>query len=155
VAPWSRGKWTGRLPRQGRCGPGVMALGHTDHRLVIEAAGPVSGHMPLLVAGTAAGPYLELRPVGGAAIWVVQALAGGGVDYLAVPYLPLLVRAAPACVPLDGGAVAVVGAGDVDAAAVDLDAAVVGQGPALRGRDVIAGVELDGSSCDARSRWRW
>src|SRR4029077_18908870 len=121
-----------------RMGDGISG----PYRLVSQPVRSMSGHVPLLVAGTAAGPDLQWRPVGGVAVRVVEALTGGGVDDLPVHYLPLLVRAARAREPLNVGAVVEVGADDVHAAAIDLDAAVAGQRPALRGRDVIAAEKL-------------
>src|ERR1022692_127260 len=52
--------------------------------------------------------------------------------------MPLLVRAAIAGPPFDEGAVGVVGAGDVHAAAVDLEGAVGCHGPVLCGHVAVA-----------------
>ena len=67
---------------------------------------------------------IELGPVGGVGVRVVEAFAGGRVDQFPVARLPLLVGAAVAVPQLDEGAVVVVGAGDVQALAVDLQGAV-------------------------------
>src|SRR5215472_5865915 len=89
--------------------------------------------MPLLVAAAVAGPEHELGAVRGVEVGIVQALAGGRIDQLPVLRLPLLVGAAVAGPPLDQGAVGGPGAGDVHAAPVDLEGAVTGHGPILRG----------------------
>lgn len=51
--------------------------------------------------------------------------------------------APPRAIPLDEGAVAVAGAGDIHAAAINLDAAVTGQGPASRGRDAVVAADAE------------
>src|ERR1700722_7205752 len=97
---------------------------------------------PMLVAAAVAGVQDQLRAVGGVGGGIVEAFAGGRVDYLPVLRLPLLVGAAVAGPQLDEGAVGVVGAGDVHAAAVDGQGAVAVDGPVLRGGVAVAGPDL-------------
>src|SRR5512146_3079794 len=93
---------------------------------------PWLGHGPLLVGAAVAGPQLKLRPVSGVGCRVVYALAGRRVDQRPVAGRPLLVGSAVVGPQLDEGAVVEVGAGDVQAAAVDGQGAVAVDGPVLR-----------------------
>src|SRR6185437_10995630 len=100
------------------------------------------GQVPLLVGAAVAGPQVELGAVGGVGARVVQALAGGRVDQLAVARLPLLVRAACALPQLDQRAVGGAGSGDVQALAVDLHGPVGRHRPGLVG-PAVAVPDLD------------
>src|ERR1022692_341317 len=95
-----------------------------------------SGDFPLLIGTAVAGPDVELGAVGGGESRVVEALAGHRVRQRAVQCLPLLVRATVAGPQLDQGAVGRAGPGDIHALAAQIDRAVAGEGPALRGAAV-------------------
>src|SRR5215472_8228054 len=97
---------------------------------------------PLLVGTAVAGPKDELRPVGGVRRRVVEAHARMRVHDLAVGRRPLLVSAAVTGPQLDEGAVDVLGAGDVHAAAGDGEGAVAVDGPVLRAGVAVAVPDL-------------
>src|SRR5580658_8319842 len=99
--------------------------------------------MPLLVGAAVAGVQDQLCPVGGIGGRVVEAFTGCRVDQLPAHCLPLLIGTPVAGPPLDQGAVRIVRSGDVHAAAVDLQRAVAGHGPVLRGGITVAIPYLD------------
>src|ERR1700731_2556185 len=100
------------------------------------------GQDPLLVGAVAAGPDLDLG-AGAAPAGVVEALAGVGVDQLAVGLVdPVLGASAVAGIQVDEGAVGRTRRIDVEAHAEHLKGAVGLHRPLL-GAGAVAGIDLD------------
>ena len=109
---------------------------------MLPVGGAAAGQGPLLVGAVGAGPDLHLG-AGAAVAGVVEALAGVGVEQLAVGLrFPDLGAGAVAGVQVDEGAVGGAGRVDVQALAEHLQG-VAGRDRPLLGAGAVAGVDLD------------